>query len=72
MRLVAAGTSLGSEEGWTDVGELKQLAIRNVTASEGVEHMVEVRAYLMEGLVSSPAAKRFVISSSPPIDNGWC
>lgn len=67
VRLVAGGTSLGPGDGWTEVGDLKQLAINNVTASEG---MVEVRAYLMEGLTSSPATESFIISSSQPIYDG--
>ena len=67
---VRLGPSVGPPGMWTKVGGAKQLAISNITDSEGVEHTVEVRAYLMPGLTSNPVVRKFNISTTAPVENG--
>ena len=55
-----------TEGGWMEVGSLRQVTLDNVTLLANASHTVQVRAYVVEGLVSEPANGVFFINNIPP------
>ena len=62
--------TFGAEDGWVDVGFVKQVTLTNVTATINEMHSVEVRAYIVPELTSASISHDFIISPTPPATTG--
>lgn len=69
VRIKENGTVLGEEEGWNNVGKLRQATLENVTVSKNILHMVEVRSYAVFGLMSEAVSEIFSIVPLAPTWN---
>ena len=70
IRFIESGMTFGTEDGWVDVGFVKQVTLTNVTATINEMHSVEVRAYIVPELTSSSISHDFIISPTPPVTTG--
>ena len=70
IRFIESGMTSGAEDGWVDVGFVKQMILTNVTATINEMHSVEVRAYIVPELNSTSIIHDFIISPTPPVATG--
>ena len=70
IRFIESGMTFGAEDGWVDVGFVKQVTLTNVTATINEMHSLEVRAYIVPELTSASISHDYIISPTPPATTG--